>query len=109
MVRLVLRAVAIAAVLLTMLIGCQEQTATSPSAPAGWVEGGLPADKRGDYATVVSEWRPLAEQGDIKAQIDLGLMYAEGRDGPQDYIRAHMWFNLAASRLPLGKWSNLVD
>ena len=26
-------------------------------------------------------------------------MYATGRGVPQDYVQAHMWFNLAASRL----------
>ena len=25
-------------------------------------------------------------------------MYANGRGVPQDYVQAHMWFNLAASR-----------
>jgi TPR repeat protein len=25
-------------------------------------------------------------------------MYAEGRGVPQDYVRAHMWFNLSAAQ-----------
>ncbi len=29
-------------------------------------------------------------------------MYGKGRGVPQDYVQAHMWLNLAASRLPPG-------
>ena len=35
-------------------------------------EKGLAAVKRGDYATALSEWRPLAEQGNADAQYNLG-------------------------------------
>ena len=68
---------------------------------AGFAEG-LAAYNRGDYETALREWRPLAEQGDARAQLFLGLMYDKGRGVPQDYVQAHMWFNLAASRLPPG-------
>ena len=40
-----------------------------------------------------------AEQGDAVAQFNLGRMYADGRGVPSDDVTAHMWFNLAASRL----------
>ena len=30
--------------------------------------------------------------------LHLGVMYAEGRGVPQDYVRAHMWFSLAAAQ-----------
>jgi TPR repeat protein len=43
---------------------------------------------------------PLAEQGYANAQYNLGLMYSKGQGVPQDYVRAHMWFNLSASRWP---------
>ncbi len=67
---------------------------------AGLAEGAA-AYLRGDYATALREFRPLAKQGDANAQFNLGLMYDNGQGVPQDYVRAHMWFNLAASRLPL--------
>ncbi|MCZ6609182.1 MAG: sel1 repeat family protein, partial [Alphaproteobacteria bacterium] len=35
---------------------------------------GVAAYKRGDYATALKEWRPLAEQGHANAQDNLGLM-----------------------------------
>jgi TPR repeat protein len=33
--------------------------------------------------------------------LDLGIMYHEGLGVPQDYVLAHMWFNLAAAQ---GDW-----
>ena len=32
------------------------------------------------------------------AQFNLGAMYANGQGVPQDYVRAHMWFNLSAAQ-----------
>ena len=65
---------------------------------------GLAAYQQGDYATAVREWRPLAEKGDAGAQNNLGVMYRDGRGVPQDYVQAHMWFNLAASRAKNGEF-----
>ncbi len=39
-----------------------------------------------------------AEQGHASAQYYLGLMYGEGQGVPQDYVQAHMWFNLAGAQ-----------
>ena len=39
---------------------------------------GLDAYHRGDYATALREWRPLAKQGNALAQHSLGVMYDEG-------------------------------
>ncbi len=36
-----------------------------------------------------------SEQGDIKAQYNLGLAYANGKGVLQDYVMAHMYFNIA--------------
>ena len=32
------------------------------------------------------------------AQWGLGVMYNEGQGVPQDYVLAHMWFNLSAAQ-----------
>ncbi len=58
----------------------------------------MAAFKRGDYATAIREWRPLAEQGDAKAQYGLGLMYNEGKHVPQDYAEAVRWYRKAAEQ-----------
>ena len=73
------------------------------TAPAwgDWDEG-VAAYQRGDYATALREWRPLAEQGNAASQALLGGMYGLGRGVPQDYVQAHVWINLAVSNLPPG-------
>jgi hypothetical protein len=44
------------------------------------------------------KWYTLAaKQGKVSAQYNLRLMYAKGQGVPQDYIYAHMWFDIAAS------------
>ncbi len=69
------------------------------AAPA-WADfkAGKEAYLRGDYATALKEWRPLAEQGDALAQYNLGVMYFMGRGVPQDDVQARMWLNLAAAQ-----------
>ena len=42
--------------------------------------------------------RPLAQNGDPKAQFKLGVMYQEGRGGAPDYTEAVRWFQQAADR-----------
>ena len=49
---------------------------------------GLAAGNRGDYATALREWRPLAKQGHAAAQFNLGLMYGLGKGVLQDYKEA---------------------
>ena len=66
------------------------------SESGNFVKGSIAYDS-GDYATALSEWKPLAEQGNASAQYSLGLMYKEGRGVIQDNVYAHMWFNIAAS------------
>ena len=58
---------------------------------------GLEAHERGDYATALLEWLPLAEQGDVYAQYNLGVMYANGRGVTQNYTVAVQWYRLSAA------------
>jgi len=64
---------------------------------AGFDEG-VAAYKRGDYATALSEFRPLAEQGNSEAQFKLGLMYSKGEGVPQDYAEEVRWYRKAAKQ-----------
>jgi uncharacterized protein len=59
------------------------------------VDKGLEAANRGDFATALQEWRPLAEQGNADAQFNLGVMYSKGRGVPQDYVEAVNWYRRA--------------
>jgi TPR repeat protein len=49
------------------------------------------------YDTVLREFRSLAEQGDVGGQFLLGQMYYFGLGVPVDFVRAFMWFTIAAS------------
>ena len=53
-----------------------------------------------DYVAVLEfgAVRALAEQGDIEAQFDLGLMYAKGKGVPQDRAEAMHWYRQAAEQ-----------
>src|SRR6266699_4291765 len=51
-----------------------------------------------DYATALQEWRPLAEQGDPRAQSMLGVMYHFGQGVPRDYTEAAQWYRRAADQ-----------
>jgi hypothetical protein len=61
------------------------------------VGAAMQAYERQEYATAAEEFQRLAEQGDPQAQHMLGRMYARGQGVVQDYVRAHMWLNLAAA------------
>ena len=66
----------------------------------GWsgdFQKGLDAAQRGDYTTALKEWTSLAEQGDAKAQYNLGVMYALGQGVIADKVYAHMWGNILNS------------
>src|SRR5512137_496566 len=56
------------------------------------------AYQRGDYATALRLFRPLAEQGDAAAQNYLGIMYATGRGVPRDDAEAVRWYRKAAEQ-----------
>ena len=56
------------------------------------------AYRRGDYATAIRELRPLAKQGDAKAQFNLGVVYERGQGVPQDYAEAVKWYRKAAEQ-----------
>ncbi|MCZ6508995.1 MAG: sel1 repeat family protein, partial [Alphaproteobacteria bacterium] len=43
---------------------------------------GLDAYDRGDFAAALKEWRPLAEQGDARAQFNLGVILFNGQGLP---------------------------
>ncbi len=64
---------------------------------AGWDEG-MAAYKRGDYATALREFRPLAEQGVAEAQFLLGFMYLTSQGVPLDHAEAVKWYRKAAER-----------
>ena len=65
---------------------------------AGPLEDADAAHNKQDYATVLRLLRPLAEQGDARAQNNLGAMYDKGQGVPKDYVQAVKWWRLAADQ-----------
>jgi len=61
-------------------------------------QAGVEAYGRGDYATALHEWRPLAEQGNARAQYYLGVLYSNGQGVPKDYVQAWQWYEKAAAQ-----------
>jgi len=56
---------------------------------------GFSAYQKGDYATALPEWTPLAEQGYATAQFLLGYKYAKGEGVLQDHKTAVKWYTLS--------------
>ena len=55
---------------------------------------GVPED-----VTEATKWfRKSAEQGEAKAQSNLGVLYANGDGIPEDNVLAYMWWKLAAAQ-----------
>lgn len=54
------------------------------------------AFESGDYATAFAEYTSLAELGNVEAQNNLGMMYANGMGIPQDYEQAELYIRRAA-------------
>ena len=65
---------------------------------AGQPEDGLAADERGDYATALRLWRPLAAQGHAASLYNFGLMYDTGQGVSQDDAKAVTWLRKAAEQ-----------
>jgi TPR repeat protein len=59
---------------------------------------GFQAYERGDYTTALRFLRPLAEQGNARAQYNLGIMYDNGEGVPENDAEAVKWYRLAADQ-----------
>lgn len=63
------------------------------------------------YKAAAKWYRKAAEQEYPDAQYNLGVLYLKGQGVPQDYVMAHMYFNLAAIHGDKGalKAKNIVE
>jgi uncharacterized protein len=71
---------------------------SASSAFAGASEDCAAAYDRQDYAAAIRLCRPLAEQGDAKAQSALGSMYELGHGVPHDFVASAKWYRKAAEQ-----------
>ncbi|MEM7427079.1 MAG: hypothetical protein AAF441_13365 [Pseudomonadota bacterium] len=56
-----------------------------------------PAAAANEETTAFNELKAQADRGSSAAQYALAEKFAQGDGAPQDYVRAHKWFNLAAA------------
>src|SRR5690242_14507104 len=68
------------------------------AALAGPWEDGMASYNRGDYAPAMALFRPLARQGNARAQGLIGAMYRRGQGVAKSSARAFMWLSLASAR-----------
>jgi TPR repeat protein len=60
-----------------------------------------------DYAEAMKWYSKSADQGQASAQVNLGLMYAEGEGVPQNEAEAAKWYRRAAEQGNASGQSNL--
>ena len=61
-------------------------------------DAGQRAWDAGSVDEALTQWRAAANDGDRRAMLALGRIYLQGLGVLQDYVEAHKWLNLAASR-----------
>lgn len=79
-----------------MMIGMLLAALATPA----WADfaAGETAYRNQNYRTAMNEWRPLAEQGNAKAQFSMGKMYVRAHGVAKDYDKAAYWYRLAADQ-----------
>jgi TPR repeat protein len=83
---------------------------TLASAPASAdFASGVAAYDIGDFGTAYNEWLPLAREGDLAAQRNIGHLYRLGRGVPQDFAVAANWYRRAAEKGLTRAQANLGD
>ncbi len=69
----------------------------NPGAPQQF-QRGIDAADHNDYAAALTTWEPLARDGHVAAQYNVGIMYERGLGVPRQPARAVRWYRLAAER-----------
>ena len=76
----------------------REQDCNNSKTPAGSLEDGFAAAKRGDHASAFKIFRSFAEQGDAKRQFLIATMYYEGTGIEKNIPEAVKWYRLAVAQ-----------
>jgi len=86
---------------LNTLIDCADTylTTTEPSPSHAPDYGtGVAAYNSNDFETALTEWLPLAKEGNVKAQNALGILYYNGQGVEKDLEQSAKWFQRAADQ-----------
>ena len=85
-------------VLKQVLLVCVCMFALTGQAMADSLSDATNAYAAGDYEKAAKLYSPLAKNGNVEAQYNLGVMYRAGRGVAQDYKEARKWYQLAAEQ-----------
>lgn len=78
-------------------IVCISLLLTASPSFAGWEEGQAAIDRE-QYAEALAHFKPLAEQGEARAQASVAAMYRYGLGVPKDAATALVWLRKAESQ-----------
>lgn len=81
--------------------------AWAPCALADDFEAAVAAVSKGDGATAIKLLKPLAEKGDVRAQAELGAIYAAGKGVSPDLRESFKWTKKAADQGNAAAQANL--
>jgi TPR repeat protein len=91
------------------LIALASAVMISGEALAGPYEVGQEAFVRGDYATALRLWLPLARRGIVAAQNNVAMIYDSGGGGVRmDVVEAARWYHRAAEQGSAAAQNNLA-
>ena len=83
---------------LTLISGLVATPVMAGEQAPGEFTDGLNAFIKGDHASALRVWSPLAKQGNRDAQYHMGHMYQTGTGVKKDEKTAFRWYSLAASK-----------
>ena len=69
-----------------------------PAAASADYQAGRDAYDNQDYAAAFENWTSAADSGDAQSQFALAKLYEQGQGVPQNFVRAHLFYNLAGSK-----------
>jgi len=82
----------------TFTAGKSSPTISVKNSPESDLQKGRDAYDKRDYSSALHLWKPLAEQGNARAQDYLGWMYHKGQGIPKNDETAVKWYRLAAEQ-----------
>ena len=89
--------------------GAEADPATTENTTEEIFQHGLSAYDKGDYATALKIWQPLADANNMAAQRNIGHLYRLGKGVAQDLAKAVEYYSTAAELGLASAQSNLAD
>lgn len=82
---------------LPLLGACAAWVLIAAPAAADFYQGLKAYDQR-NYTAAAQTWRRSAQQGDVRSQFRLGVLYEKGTGVRKDSVKAYYWYSIAQKR-----------